>query len=117
MKKALITASLIVAFIAICYAAATDITGHWTGQINGQFDVAYDFKVDGTTLTGTTTGPDGNKIALVGGVIKDDSLSFAFPMQDQQLKVTGKIKSPGLITLKMAGTPMGDMSFDIKKSN
>jgi len=117
IKKTLTSVAFVIAFITLCYAVTTDITGHWSGNINGKFDVAYDFKVDGAILTGTTTGPDGNKIAIVGGVIKDDSLSFTFPMQDQQLKVTGKINSPELITLKMGGTPMGDMTFDIKKSN
>ncbi len=116
MKKAFSTATLVIAFIAICYAAATDITGHWTGSINGQFDVAYDFKVDGEKLTGTTTGPDGNKLSIVDGVIKDDNISFTLPMQDQQMKISGTIKNPELITLKMVGTPMGDLSYDIKKS-
>jgi len=115
MKKLISTTALVIAFIAICYAAATDITGHWTGKINDQFDVVYDFKVDGEKLTGTTTGPNGNKINLSDGAVNGDNISFSFAMMDQQQKVTGVIKSPELITLKMSG-PMGEISYDIKKS-
>ena len=48
-KKFLLSALLVLAVVAICFAA--DITGHWTGRVNDQFDISYDFKVDGTTLT------------------------------------------------------------------
>lgn len=92
---------LIVAVVTICYAA--DITGHWTGKIMDQYDIAYDFKVDGDKLTGGTTGPDGAAIPIKNGVIKGDSLSFSINLMDNDMKIGGKIKDDNTISLTMPG--------------
>jgi hypothetical protein len=39
--------------------------------------VTYVFKAEGTTLTGSTTGPDGNTLALKNGKIDGDKISFS----------------------------------------
>jgi hypothetical protein len=112
--KKLIPTVMAMAVVAFIYVA-TDVNGHWTGNINGQFDVAYDFKVDGQKLTGSTKGPDGNTVQLSDGWFKDDSLGFTLPIMDQQFKITGKVKSADQMVLYMRGTQMGDMSFTLKK--
>ena|ERR1035437_881549 len=110
-KKSLLSALSILAVVTICFAA--DITGHWTGKINDQFEVAYDFKVDGTTLTGTSTGPDGNVIAIKNGLIKGDSISFTLPIMDNDVPIKGVVKG-ALMSLSMSfnGNPM---AFELKK--
>ena len=43
-------------------AVAADVDGKWSGSLstpNGDVTLAFDFKSDGTALTGSTTGPDG----------------------------------------------------------
>src|SRR5471030_2125770 len=100
-RKILLPAVLILAVFTIRFA--TDITGHWTGRIADQFDVAYDFKVDGEKLTGGTTGPDGSVIPLKDGVVKGDSLSFAMNFMDNTIKIKGKIKDDNTINLSMPG--------------
>src|SRR4030095_7799732 len=48
-------------------ALAHDVDGKWAGTVStpmGDFPVAYEFKADGATLTGSTTGPDGGQIAI-----------------------------------------------------
>ncbi|EHQ29634.1 hypothetical protein [Mucilaginibacter paludis] len=100
-KKFLLSAILILAIVTVCFAA--DITGHWTGRIADQFDISYDFKVDGEKLTGGTTGPDGSVIPIKDGVIKGDSLSFSINLMDNVMKIGGKIKDDNTITLKMPG--------------
>ncbi len=105
IKKALTSAFLVLAFIT--FSHAQDITGKWAGKVMDQFDVTYDFKVDGEKLTGTTSGPDGNPITLQNGVIKGDDLSFTFAMMGNDTKVTGKIKDDK-ITLTMPGMNGGD---------
>ena len=113
----LIPTVIAMATVTFVYAAATtDISGHWAGSINGQMEVSYDFKVDGQKLSGSTKGPDGNTIQLTDGWFKDDSLAFTLPIMDQQLKMTGKVKSADQIVLYMKGGPMGDMSYVIKKA-
>ncbi|MFT3822873.1 MAG: hypothetical protein QM731_03090 [Chitinophagaceae bacterium] len=106
---------------AICVLAGTfvqtDINGKWKGTINDQFEVNYEFKVDGEKLTGTASSPRGND-PIKKGFIKGDSLSFALEIMDTEMTITGKIKSAELITLTMAGGPggPGGLSFDIKKA-
>ncbi|MCR8556518.1 hypothetical protein KXD93_02635 [Mucilaginibacter sp. BJC16-A38] len=113
--KKLIPTVMAMAIVTFVYAA-TDINGHWKGSINDQIEVAYDFKVDGQKLSGSTQGPDGNTIQLTDGWFKDDSLAFTLPIMDQQFKMTGKVKSADQIVLYMKGGPMGDMSYVIKKT-
>jgi len=110
-KKILLTALSVLVIVSICFAA--DITGHWTGRINDQFDVAYDFKVDGNKLTGTSTGPDGNVIAIKDGLIKGDSLSFTLPIMDNDVPIKGLVKGDKMnLSMSFNGNPM---SFELKK--
>ncbi|MGZ3755877.1 MAG: hypothetical protein ACXVAY_06470 [Mucilaginibacter sp.] len=114
-KKFLLSAVLVLAIVTICFAA--DITGHWTGRIADQFDISYDFKVDGEKLTGGTTGPDGSVIPIKDGVIKGDSLSFSINLMDNTMKIGGKIKDENTITLTMPGMGGGaPMAVILKKA-
>jgi len=112
--KKLIPSVMAMAIVTFVYAA-TDISGHWKGFVNDEIEVAYDLKVDGQKLSGSTKGPDGNTIQLTDGWFKDDSLAFTLPIMDEQFKMTGKVKSADQIVLYMKGGPMGDMSYVIKK--
>ena len=61
-------------------ALAADVDGKWTGSLStpgGDFTVNYTFKADGTTLTGTTTGPDGAEVAIKDGKIDGDKIAFS----------------------------------------
>jgi len=114
LKKTITTAMMVIAFVTFCFAQ--DITGKWSGRIMDQFDVTYDFKVDGEKLTGNTTGPDGSVVPLQDGVIKGDDLSFTIHIMDNDMKVTGKVKGT-VITLTMPGMGGGEpVSFDLKKA-
>jgi hypothetical protein len=113
MKKIFTTAFMLTAFASFCFAQ--DITGKWAGKVMDQFDVTYDFKVDGEKLTGTSSGPDGTPIPLRDGVIKGDTLSFNITIMDNDLKATGKIKDDA-ITITMPGMNGGDpITFVLKK--
>ncbi len=114
IKKTAWMATLVGLIITLS-SFVTDITGHWTGKINDQFDVAYDFKQEGETLTGSTKGPDGNEVKISDGTIKGDDIAFSMPMMGDVMKVTGKVKDANTITLTFKG-PQGDMSFDLTKS-
>ncbi len=70
-----------VLLLAASAAFAADVDGKWSGSLdtpNGPVQVSFLFKADGTTLTGTTTGPDGNSIALKNGKVDGDKISFSF---------------------------------------
>jgi hypothetical protein len=61
-------------------AFAADVNGKWSGAIdtpNGPVQVSFVFKVDGPTLSGSTTGPDGNSLMLKNGKVDGDKISFS----------------------------------------
>ncbi len=67
--KALLLGLLLVSSVP---AFADPVDGDWTGSLdtpNGPVMIAYTFKADGATLTGSTTGPDGMKIPIKDGKI------------------------------------------------
>jgi hypothetical protein len=61
-------------------AFAADLTGVWVGQMQGPdgggFQLKFDLKQDGTKLTGTVQGPQGDPIAISNGKVDGDKFSF-----------------------------------------
>ena len=101
-------------------AMAADVDGKWSGSLatpNGDITVGFDFKSDGTTLTGSTTGPDGTAIAIKNGKIDGEKISFVvtidFGGMMFDLAYTGVV-SPAEIkmTMDFAGMPF---EFIVKK--
>ncbi len=100
--------------LSISVACAQDVTGHWTGKVADQYDVAYDFKVQGNTLTGKDTHPDGSVSDISNGKIDADTLSFDVPIQGSMTHVTGKVNGD-TITLSFAVQGY-DLKVDLKKA-
>ena len=75
-----LTTALVLAFtLASAPAFAADVDGKWAGTIStpgGDFPVAFEFKSDGTKLTGTTMSPDGMSINIKDGKIDGDKITF-----------------------------------------
>ena len=64
-------------FAASCFAA--DVDGKWTSDTatpGGDVPVNFTFKADGATLTGTTTGPEGD-VKIADGKVDSDKVSFS----------------------------------------
>lgn len=60
-------------------ALAADVDGKWAGTITtpgGDVPVAFEFKADGTNLTGTTSSPDGMSVNIKDGKIDGDKITF-----------------------------------------
>jgi hypothetical protein len=107
--------------LAASPAFAADVDGKWTGSIdagNGPVEVNYTFKADGTTLTGTTTGPDGTALPLKNGSITGNQIAFSLDLDFGQgpttFKYTGVV-SPTEIKLhtEFMGMPF---DFTVKKA-
>ena len=76
MKFLVSAAALLVLTVS---AFAADVDGKWAGSVstpNGDFPVAFNFKADGATLSGTMAGPDGSDIAIKDGMIDGANISF-----------------------------------------
>lgn len=79
--------------------AAADITGRWTASFDtqiGEQKYTYEFKVSGTTLTGTAASENG-KNEITEGTVQGDTVTFVenLNFQGMPLKITytGKIVS------------------------
>jgi hypothetical protein len=83
-------------------SAEESVAGKWKGEFDSQIGVqkyTYDFKLDGTNLTGKALGEKEtgtNEVVITEGKINKDEISFIEPLkiQDNEIRIeyTGKIK-------------------------
>ena len=76
-------------------ALAADVTGAWTGQVQGPngegFQLTFTFKQDGAKLTGTVTGPQGSPIDISNGKVDGDKISFDVAVNGTTIKHDGVV--------------------------
>jgi hypothetical protein len=109
-------------FLMVAPAFGADVDGKWSGSLdtpNGPVQVSFLFKADGNTLTGTTTGPDGNSVALKNGKIDGDKISFAFDVSfgadPTTFNYSGVLKGD---EIKLHTDFMGQpIDYSVKKTN
>jgi hypothetical protein len=93
MKRKFFLTTLLVCFVAVCFAIIADLNGKWAGVIKtpdgNEIPVTYDFKVDGDKLTGTADSPNG-QIPLDEGKINGNDFSFSVTVDNQKYPHTGK---------------------------
>jgi opacity protein-like surface antigen len=121
MKKLLSICALLAMALTAATALASDVTGTWTATAqtpNGDgFQLTFTFKQDGANVTGTVQGPQGDPLAITGGKIDGDKLTFdvsfngitihhSCTISGDEIKLTSKADSgdfPGMdMTLKRA---------------
>jgi hypothetical protein len=87
-------------------AFAADIDGNWEGEFDmggNKMPIAYKFKADGNTLTGSTKGMDGNDLAIADGKIDGNTFSYSIDFgMGQPMTFNGTLKGDTL-ELKMQG--------------
>ena len=96
--KILVTAVVVLgAMLATAWGA--DITGKWKGSMDmmGQsMELGFTFKADGSTLTGTSVGPQGEEYPISDGKIDGDNISFVVKVTGQmEMKINYKGKVSG----------------------
>ena len=99
--KSIALAALTLALAGSAWGADTTVAGKWQGEFDSQIGLqkyTYEFKVDGTNLTGNAIGirDNGtNNVAIAEGKINKDDISFVEPLkfQDNELRIeyTGKV--------------------------
>jgi hypothetical protein len=100
---------------------AADIDGKWSGSIdtpNGAVPINYELKAEGEKLTGTSSGPDGSPVAIEGGKISGNKLSFSltidFGAGPTKFDYTGEVSAT---ELKLHSSFMDmPLEFTLKKS-
>ena len=115
--------ALVIAMVLFAAPAfAADVDGKWNGSLatpNGDVNIAFEFKADGTTLTGSTTGPDGATLQIKNGRIDGDKIAFvvtvSFGDMSFDINYTGLVTPAEIkLTLDFAGMPM---EFVAKKAS
>ena len=115
VRRALVAAILSALFAAASFAA--DINGRWEGTIsgpNGDFQIAFNFKVEGAKLTGTVEGPNGD-IPIEDGKVDGDQISFKTHFGDNEVNHEGTVSGDS-IQLKVEG-PWGKSEMTLKRAN
>ena len=116
-----LTTALVLAFtLAAAPAFAADVDGKWAGTIStpgGDFPVAFEFKSDGTQLTGTTMSPDGMSLNIKDGKIDGDKITFGVSLDFGGMALD--IAYSGVVTpteMKMTADVAGmALEFVVKK--
>jgi len=98
--------------LATGVAFAADVTGKWTGEFGGPdgggMTITFNFKQDGTKLTGTTEGPGGEQLEIKDGKVEGDKISFMVSFDrgggDMKILHEGVIKGDEItLNVKMEG--------------
>jgi len=110
--------------LVLCAAAvfADPVDGKWTGSVStpgGDFPVAFTFKADGATLTGTMAGMDGMDIKIADGKVNGSNLSFSvtldFGGMPFKLDYKGVVAGDQIkLTADVGGMPL---EFVVKKGS
>jgi hypothetical protein len=114
--------ALFVAASTAAALAAAPVDGKWSGSLetpNGPAQVSFTFLADGSTLTGSTTGPDGNTVQIKNGKVDGDRISFAidvdFGGMPFTFAYTGVVMSDHInLTIDFMGMPF---EFVVKRAS
>lgn len=95
----LATICLVAILLGGVAASAADVSGKWTGEVQGQdgqnITITFTLKADGEKLTGKLSGPMDQDIDIADGKVNGDEISFSITMNfnDNQftLHYTGKV--------------------------
>ena len=91
-KTILLTFVLLLALTVGAFAA--DVTGKWTAQVPGREgqtrEATFTFKVEGDKLTGSMSGPQGDR-PISDGKVTGDTISFSLETQRGKQTYTGTV--------------------------
>jgi hypothetical protein len=79
MKRLLCICAALAMMMTTATALAADVTGKWTATAqspNGDFQLTFTFKQDGTNLTGSVQGPMGDPLDISNGKVDGDKFTF-----------------------------------------
>ncbi len=94
--------ALLFTFGTLSLLAQNPIDGNWKGTRetqNGTFEINYTFKVDGTTLKGTSKSQRGES-ELKDGKVDGKKFSFSVSFNDRKIDFTGELVSDDQIVIK-----------------
>lgn len=94
--------TLVLAVAAMTVSAQNPIDGNWKGTRetpNGNFEINYTFKVEGTELTGTWKTQFG-EAKIEKGKVDGKKFTFSISFNDLTINNTGELTSDNEIVIK-----------------
>lgn len=100
MKRRMLCAFALAAMALTAGAArAADVTGSWTAEMTtpdgNSFQLAFTFKQEGTKLTGTVQGPQGDPIDISNGKVDGNRISFDVLLNGTTISHEGTVNDAG----------------------
>ena len=95
---------------------AAEIDGKWKGQIEGAPDeTVFELKAEGSSVTGSMSGPEGKKNAITKGELQGDdlSLTIASEWEGSPITLVFKGKLSGSEIKGTIGTEGGEWSTEL----
>jgi FlaG/FlaF family flagellin (archaellin) len=114
IRRAMVAGVLMLACVASALAA--DVTGRWESTFstpNGDIQLVFHFKADGTKLTGSVETPNGD-VDIENGKVDGDKISFSTHVGEDEVKHSGTI-SGDTIALGVDG-PWGHSDMTLKRA-
>jgi hypothetical protein len=78
---------------------AADVTGNWTAEMQApggdSVQIAFTFKQDGATLSGSVQGPQGDAVAITDGKVDGDKISFRVSFNGITISHAGTVNAAG----------------------
>jgi hypothetical protein len=112
MKFRTLALAVMVLGLGLATTLAADVTGKWVSEMQGKggepMQIVYNFKAEGSNLTGTISSPMGGENPISEGKIDGDNISFVMKMEmmgnEMTMKYKGKIVGEEIkLTLEMEG--------------
>ena len=99
VKFVLRVCAAVILAVGASSARAADVTGNWTAEMQGpggdSVQIAFTFKQDGATLSGSVQGPQGDAIAITDGKVDGDKISFKVSFNGMTISHDGTINAAG----------------------
>ena len=123
MRSAMWIRCAVLLVLAAGMAFAADVTGKWTAEFpgpdGGSMTITYNFKQDGTKLTGTAEGPGGS-LPIQEGKVEGDKISFTvtFDAGGGEMKIgnQGTIKGDEITLTVKVGDQEGPGPVKLKRA-
>jgi len=105
----------VLTLLAVAFAFAADVDGRWQGTVsgpNGDFTLTFNFKAEGTKLSGSVETPNGEQ-PISEGKVDGNKISFKTKFGDNEIDHQGTV-SGDTIELKVTG-PWGESQMTLKR--
>ncbi|HKF48482.1 MAG TPA: hypothetical protein VKB38_14055 [Terracidiphilus sp.] len=122
MKKLLGLCAVLLLTLGVSPAfAATDVTGSWTAEMQApdgnSMQLTFTFKQDGTKLTGSVQGPQGDPLDIQNGKVDGDKVYWETSFNGTTITHQGTVNGDEMkVSVKSSDGNFPAMDLTLKRS-